>query len=163
RYFVEREDVLMEAGQEATFVDDDDNPVFIAKRRFSLPISPPSDAQLTLLGQGAQGRMLPFPRLPWVEREDLELKVDYTLENRSDRTVTALVFVDGVNEFNAYAPGVEDFHQWERRFELSAGELVTGVITELEMDEIAIDLATVVNGALNSNLVVHFESQSGSD
>jgi len=40
---------------------------------------------------------------------------------------------------------------------------VHGTVTELELDELAIDLATVINGAPNSNLVVDRMSQSSLD
>ncbi len=159
RYVVENEAVALTADTPAAFVDEDDNEFFVVQRHFGLPISRPSQAQLDRLNVPAA----PFPRKPWVEREDMELQVDYVLANLDDSTLVATVALDGENEFFAYAPGQDDFHQWERRIQLGPRQRVTGSISELEMDEVAIDLATVVNGAPNSNQVVQFESQSGRD
>ena len=163
RYVVENKQLAITAGTPPAYTDDDDNPFWVVERTDSLPISPPSDATLAALTQEAQGMNLPFPRLPWVEREDLELQVDYTIANLDDTPKVAGLRVDGVSEFFVYTPGIEDFHQWERIVELGPKERVSGSITEREMDEIAIDLATVVNGAPNSNEIVHFLSQSNRD
>lgn len=130
---------------------------------FPLRITPPPAGQLDKLAAEAQGKMLPFPRLPWVSLHDLELELDYAVTNNSAQAVLATVTLNGINEFVYYAPGPEDLHQWQRRIGLAPGQRVTGTVTELEMDELAIDLATVVNGAPNSNLVVEFQSQSGRD
>jgi hypothetical protein len=159
RYVVENEAVALTAGTPAAFEDEDDNQFFVVERRFGLPLEVPSDAALARLAGDAR----PFPRFPWVQRDDLELVVDYTLANLDDTTLVAGITLDGENEFFAYAPGQEDFHQWERRIQLGPRQRVTGSISELEMDEVAIDLATVVNGAPNSNQVVQFQSQSGRD
>jgi hypothetical protein len=108
--------------------------------------------------------------LPWIERDDVELKLDYVIANLEDRDVNLGIQINGINEFHEYAPGPEDFHQWERRFALGPKQRVRGTISELEMDEIAIDLATVVNPGgpdaelfPNSNLIVQSQSQSGRD
>jgi len=163
RYAVERARVYMPPDSAPAFEDDDDKPVFVSERVFHLQIRPPSAQTLQSLTQAAQGKHLPFPRMPWVERQDLEVRVDYTLENRSDQAVNAMVFLDGIDEFFEYTPGPEDFHQYERRLLVQAHRTARGTISELEMDEVAIDLATVVNGAPNTALVVQFQSQSGRD
>jgi hypothetical protein len=163
RYAIMRQDVKMHADEKPTAFTEEKDPIFIVERRFSFQITPPSQAELQHLAQGAQGRKLPFPRLPWIERQDEEIQVDYALENRGKAAISVMVFLDGINEFDRYTPGPEDFHQWEHRYELQPGERISDTITELEMDEVAIDLATVVNGAPNSNQVVQFQSQSGRD
>jgi hypothetical protein len=163
RYAIENEAVALTADTAPAAVNDDDDPIFIVTREFELPISPPPAGHLDRLASAARGAMLPFPRLPWVALHDLEVQVDYALANQSDDDVVAMVIINGRNEFNLYTPGPEDFNQWERRFALGPRERATGTITELELDEIAVDLATVVNGAPNSNQVVHFQSQSGRD
>lgn len=163
RYAIEHEAVALTADAEPAFVNEDDEEIFIVTRDFELQITPPPMGQLGRLTSLAQGKELPFPRLPWVALHDLELQLDYTLANQGDQPVTASVLVNGRNEFHAYTPGPEDFSQWERRFALEPRQRVHGTITELELDELAVDLATVVNGAPNSNEVVHFTSQSGSD
>ncbi len=163
RYVVENEAIALTENTAPAFVDEDDNELYLVERRFEFPIEPPADKTLQALSERAQGMMLPFPRLPWVEQNDFEVTLDYVLANLEDRKVTAGVVVNGANEFFEYAPGPEDFNQWERRIELSAKQRITGSISALEMAEIAIDLATVVNGAPNSNQVVQFQSQSSRD
>jgi hypothetical protein len=163
RYAVENEAVALTADTAPAFVTEDDDEIFIVNREFELPITPPKNADLNRLTSEAEGRGLPFPRLPWVESGDLELELAYTLANQGDDTLIAGLILNGRNEFNVYTPAALDFNQWERRFELGPKERVSGVISELELDEIAVDLATVVNGAPVSNLVVHFQSQSGRD
>lgn len=163
RYAIENQAVALTADTAPAAVNADDDPIFIVARDFELPITPPPARELQRLASAAQGGMLPFPRLPWVELHDLELQLDYALANQSEDDVVAMVFVNGRSEFHSYAPGPEDFNQWERRFALGPRARVTGTITELELDEVAVDLATVVNGAPNSNQVVHFQSQSGRD
>lgn len=163
RYAIENESVALTEATPAAFVNDDDEEVFIVTREFTLPVRPPKDQDLTNLTQDAEGKDLPFPRSPWVEDKDVDLQLDYVIANLGDEAVLASVLIDGRNEFNVYTPGPEDFHQWERRFMLEGKERVQGTITELEMSEIATDLATVVNGAPNSNQVVQFQSQSGRD
>lgn len=163
RYVIENESVALTDTTAPAFVTDEDEEIFIVTRDFELPIKPPKDSDLDKLTQKAEGKNLPFPRYPWVERGDMELELAFTLANQGDETVVASVILNGRNEFNVYAPTAEDFNQWERRYELKPKERVHGVVTELEMDEIATDLATVVNGAPSSNLVVHFQSQSGRD
>jgi hypothetical protein len=163
RYLVENEAVAMSSDVAPAFVNEDDEPIFVVDRRLEFPIRRPKANTLESLTQAANGMMLPFPRLPWVEREDMELRLDYVLANLENRPVNVGIQINGFNEFHEYAPGPVDFNQWEKRYLLAPKQRVTGTITELEMDEIAIDLATVVNGAPNSNQVVQFQSQSGRD
>jgi hypothetical protein len=163
RYVIENESVALTVDTPPAFVTEDDDEIFIVTRDFELPITPATNADINKLTQKAQGKNLPFERLPWVERADLELELSYTLANQGDTDVLASVILNGRNEFNVYTPTALDFNQWERRFALKPKERVHGIVTELEMDEIAVDLATVVNGAPVSNLVVHFQSQSGRD
>jgi hypothetical protein len=115
--------------------------------------------------------MLPFDRLPWVERGDLELQLDFSLSNLDDTDHDIDVIVNGANEFFEYVPRVLQVDdmviplhaQWERRYTVPAGGRLTRTIREDEFDEVAVDLATVVNGAPNSDEVVYFENKSGSD
>lgn len=164
RYVVQNEAVVLtEDAAPVVPAEDDEDAIFLVERRFELPIEPPADNTLQSLTEKSQGMGLPFPRLPWVEQADLEMTLDYVLANLDDQPVTAGIVINGANEFFEYAPGPLDFNQWERRVELKPKQRLTGSISELEMDEIAIDLATVVNGAPNSNQVVQFQSQSGRD
>ncbi len=163
RYVIENEAVALTKDTAPAFVDEDDNALYLVERRFEFPVEPVQGSTLQDLTEGAQGMMLPFPRLPWVVQDDFAITLDYVLANLTDRQITAGVVINGANEFHEYAPRPEDFNQWERRIELAPKQRITGSISELEMAEIAIDLATVVNGAPNSNQVVQFQSQSGRD
>lgn len=163
RYHVVGETVVLSAATPPAYVTDDDEEVFRVERAFSLRISEPNARELAALAGEARASALPYPRLPWVALHDLELQLDYALTNESDEPLVAMVTLNGVNEFHYYAPGPENLHQWERRIALGAGARVHGTVTELELDELAVDLATVVNGAPNSNLVVETRSQASRD
>lgn len=155
----------------AAAFETEEGALYIVERRIDLPIRNPADSVIQDLTQGAEGRELPFPRLPWVERGDVETQIDFTISSLDDEAHEIGVIVNGYNEFHEYVPGVieiEDepvpnFSQWEDLFELGPFERITGTVREDELDEVAVDLATVVNGAPNSNAVVYFENQSNDD
>jgi hypothetical protein len=146
--------------------------VYIVERRVELPVRQPSATELDDLHKAASGfAKLPFPRLPWVQRGDLELQVDFTLSNLDDQTREVAVTLNGFDEFFEYQPGITladdqvipDYAQWERLYKLEAKQRVTRTVREEDLDEVATDLATVVNGAPNSNEVVFFENKSTTD
>jgi hypothetical protein len=150
----------------------EDGALFIVEQRVELPIRVPPETAIEDLRQAAEGFMdLPFPRLPWVERGDFGIEVDFTLSNLEDAPHQVAVIVNGFNEFDEYVPGVTvideeptpDFSQWERVYELEPKQRLSRTIREEDFDETAVDLATVVNGAPNSNQVVFFESKSTAD
>jgi hypothetical protein len=164
RYVVQNEAIVLTVDSAPVAVDDDGEPtLFLVERRFEFPITPPAEDAFGLLRMQAQGLMLPYPRLPWVRLSALEIELDYVIANLEERRVTAGMVVNGFNEFHEYAPGPDDFSQWERLFALAPLERRTGTLTERDLHEVAVDLATVVNGAPNSNLVVQFQSQSSRD
>ncbi len=163
RYHVLDGEVQLTADAMPTYMTEDDQAIYRVDAPFSLRITPPSGADLARLTREAAGKTTLYPRLPWVALHDLALQLDYAIENDSDRAMNVLVFFNGTNEFQYYAPGQEDLNQWERRIALDPHERVSGTVTELELDEIAVDLATVLNGAPNSNLVVARNSQSSRD
>ncbi|MET0389138.1 MAG: hypothetical protein ABW321_24405 [Polyangiales bacterium] len=151
----------------------DDGALYLVETRAALPIRAPSDEDWMQLSRGvAQYRDLPYPRLPWVGRDDLAIQVDFTLSNLDDAPRDVDVTIDGANEFHEYVPGAlldaegapEPLHaQWERRYRLQPRERVTATVREEELDEVAVDLATVVNGAPNSDEIVYFENNSHND
>jgi hypothetical protein len=163
RYDVLGGEVELTEDMAPIFVSDEDDAVYRIDAPFELLITPPKDAELAQLTREVAGKTMNYPRLPWVALHDLALQLDYALTNLGAEPKTAMVFVDGVNEFQYYAPGPLDLHQWEYRVTLQPGQRVSGTITELELDEVAVDLATVINGAPNSNLVVDRNSQSSRD
>jgi hypothetical protein len=167
RYHVE-----LQAGAEPTFMGMGGGAIYIVEQRVELPVRAPTAMALADLTQAAtRYPMLPFPRLPWVERGALPIEVDFVLENLEDSEREIAVIVNGWNEFHEYQPGVQvidqaptpDYSQWEWLYKLKPKQRVTRTVREEEFDEIAVDLATVVNGAPNSNQVVYFENQSSAD
>jgi hypothetical protein len=154
-----------------TYMGDEDA-IYIVETRVDLPVVQPSPVQWDARQKEASkyGK-LPFPRMPWVERGDMELTVDFTLSNLDTMPHDVTVIVNGANEFDEYVPGVlivEDnpvplHSQWERRYTVPPKSRITRSVREEELDEAAVDLATVVNGAPNSDEVVYFENKSESD
>jgi hypothetical protein len=171
RYVGEGLDVVALTADTAPVVETDEGALYIVERRIDLPIRQPTDAVLNDLAQGAQGRDLPFSRMPWVERGDVETQIDYTISSLDNAEHDIGVIVNGYNEFHEYVPGVIEieeepvpqFSQWERVHTLGPGQRVSGTIREDELDEVAVDLATVVNGAPNSAEIVYFENHSSDD
>ena len=144
----------------------------MVEERIPLDVIAPGDVALEDLRVAAeQFEGLPFPRLPWVDREDLGIQVDFVLSNLDDEEREIAVIVNGFNEFDEYEPGVTviddepvvDFAQWERLYELEPQQRIARTLREEDFDEIAVDLATVVNGAPNSNQIVFYENKSSSD
>jgi hypothetical protein len=150
----------------------EDGALYIVEERVAVPIRRPTETALEDLRQAAANfEGLPFPRLPWVERDDLALEVDFTLSNLDEAERQVAVIINGWNEFHEYQPGVTlvdeepeaDFSQWERLYKLAPEQRASHTVREEEFDEAAVDLATVVNGAPNSNSVVFFENKSSRD
>lgn len=148
----------------------DEATLFLIESRVFLPIDPPTDDQLARLAENV-GTGHPYPTRPWVEWGDIALEIDWTLSSLEDRPIQAGVVLNGFNEFHEYIPGftiddeevIVDFAQWERTIDLEPLERVSGTIREEEIDEVTVDLATVANGAPNSNTIVYFENQYDHD
>jgi hypothetical protein len=164
--------VAMTADTPAAIESEEGGALFIVEQRADLPIKPPTNAELADRTAGAKAyKNLPFPRLPWVERGELEIQIDFTLSNLDDADRDVDVIVNGANEFDEYVPGVtiveEDpiplHSQWERRYTVKAKSRISGTVREEDLDEAAVDLATVVNGAPNSDEIVYFENKSTTD
>lgn len=153
------------------FFQNDDLTVYLIEQRIELPVRPPTDEEFGALSTPDERGLGPYPRRPWVERGDYELQLDMTLSNLSDARQRVAVTINGINEFHEYVPGVNlageepvpDFAGWERTVELDPGQRITLTVREEQLDEVAVDLATVVNGAPNSNQVVYFQNQSDRD
>ena len=101
---------------------------------------------------------------------DIGIEVDIVVSNLTAERHTIDVTINGFNEFDEYLPSfmivddeiIVDFSQWERSIVIEPGEQYMQTVTERDLAEVAIDLATVVNGAPNGNEVVYFMNQSGS-
>jgi len=146
--------------------------IFVVEQRIELPIRAPSQTALAdLQTAAAKFEGLPFPRMPWVARDDLAVSVDFTLYNLDEQPHDLTVTLNGFNEFDEYVPAIAivddevviDFSQWERLYRVEGKQRLTRTIREEELDEAAVDLATVVNGAPSSNQVVYFENLSDRD
>lgn len=154
----------MTQGTPASFMGEEGEEFFVVEERIEFPIEIPTDAEMAELEASAP---TPYPRQPWVVRGDYEIEIDWVLINLMDARRNVTIQLNGINEFHEYLPGfvvideeaVAEFNQWERTIQLDAYERRFGTIREEELDEIAVDLATVVNGAPNPHLVVHPENQ----
>jgi hypothetical protein len=150
----------------------DEAAVYIVEQRIELPIRRPSQTELDDLQKGASRyENLPFPRLPWIGRDDLALQIDFTLSNLDKQERQVTVTVNGIDEFYEYEPGVTivdddavpDYAQWEKLYSVKGQTRLVHTVREEDLDEVAVDLATVVNGAPNSNQVVYIENKSYDD
>ncbi|WP_157069694.1 hypothetical protein [Sandaracinus amylolyticus] len=155
----------------APFFTGEELTVFLVEQRIELPVRPPTDEEFGALSAGDATEFTPYARRPWAARGDYEIQIDFTLSNLDDEPQRIAVTLNGINEFHEYVPGVSvvgdetvvDFSGWERTYALDPGERIQVTIREEEIDEVAVDLATVVNGAPNSNQVVFFQNQSSHD
>lgn len=154
----------MTQGTPAAFMGEEGEAFFVVEERIEFPIETPTDAEMAELETSAPA---PYARMPWVERGDYEIEIDWVLINLMDARRDVTLQLNGINEFHEYSPGfvvvdedlIAEFNQWERTIRLDPFERRFGTIREEELDEIAVDLATVVNGAPNPHLVVHPENQ----
>jgi hypothetical protein len=152
------------------YFESEDGNLYLVEQRVPIEFREPTEEELAELGDVGDAQ-IPYAQLPWLQRGDIEIQIDWTLSNLSDETVTASLVVNGFNEFHEYNPGVQvvddelviDFSQWERTYRLEPMERRSGTIREEEMDEVAVDLATVVNMAPNPNQIVYFENQHEHD
>lgn len=155
----------------APFFSGEELTVFLVEQRIELPVRAPTGDEFGALGTADERGLGPYPRRPWVERRDYELQIEFTVSNLSDEAQSVAVTINGINEFHEYVPGITivgddaiiDFAGWERTYVLAPGERASATIREEELDEVAVDLATVVNGAPNSNQIIFFQNQSAHD
>jgi hypothetical protein len=150
-------------------IEEEDTAIFLVEQRIELPIAEPSEEAMASLFEGSED--LPWERNPWVLRHDYEIVVDWVLVNLDDAPHTITITMNGISEFHEYVPLfaivdeelVADYAGWERTYRVEPLERRFGTIREEEFDEIAVDLATVVNGAPNANQIVYFQNQSAHD
>jgi hypothetical protein len=155
--------------------DDGETTIYEVKRGVSLPINVPSDADLALLSPVVP----PYTRTPWITNKDVKVQVSWTISNLDKQAHNVEILVDPWNEFARYVPGVSVGEE-ETVPDLSGIDLLLrvegmsrkkGVFTFEDMDEVAIDLATVqniigatvgmtegVNGLVNHTFEIHNRS-----
>jgi len=152
------------------YLESEDATLYLVEQRIELELREPTEDEVAEM-MNVGGAQVPYATLPFVRRDDYHVQLDWTLSNLSESTVQAAVVVNGFNEFHEYSPQativddelVIDFSGWEREIRLGPMERRSGTIREEELDEVAVDLATVVNGAPNPNQIVYFENQSSTD
>jgi hypothetical protein len=142
--------------------DDGELTIYEAKTRLMLPIIAPSDAQLARLSQEPSD---PFERQPWVTHDDIGVQVTWTLSNLDATDRSVWVMIDPYNEFGRYEPAivvtddeaVRDLSGIDMLFLLpgtrmpgteregaaAAEPRIVGTFSFDDMDELALDFATV--------------------
>ena len=133
--------------------DDGELSIFEAKRSRMLPVIAPSEAELARLSSEPSD---PFARGPWVTRDDIGVQVTWTLSNLDAADRSIWVMIDPYNEFGRYEPAivvtgdeaVRDLSGIDMLFLLpgvgrGADSRVIGTFTFDDMDELAVDFATV--------------------
>ncbi len=153
------------------FFEGEEASLYLVEARVELPITPPTNQDLERLRANVGDMAVPWERLPWVRRDDLAIEIDWALTNLTESGARVALVLNGFNEFHEYSPAfvvdddevIPDFAQYERDMEIEPFETRTGTIRAEHLDEVAIDLSTVVNGAPNSNQVVYFDSDSHTD
>lgn len=157
----------------APIYDDGEITLYEVKQSLRLPVISPGELSLQRLYQTP---VEPFGRLPWISKDDLKVQVGFTLSNLDDHEHVVEVLVDPWNEFGRYWPGLQviDAEEGEllpnlsginERFLLPGtdkGEAsrIYGTFTYDDMDELAIDFATVMNIIDNFEGVVVEEGET---
>ncbi len=102
----------------------------------------------------ALGKADPYPHAPFLLSSDARIEVRFTLSNLDDKPHAVELLVDPWNEFVRYHPAIEivsdeqttpDFSGYDRFYLLPPKSRVEGTLTSDDMNELAVDLATVEN------------------
>jgi hypothetical protein len=114
--------------------------------------------------------------LPYINRDDLDVSLEWVVRNLGDAPGQAVIAVNGANEYFAYVPSafVVDPDEEEEPPPLAGGipiavpaaSTVSGVIREDELAEGALDLELITRGGLNpfaALLAIHEEMETFSD
>ena len=141
--------------------DNGETQLFEVKRGLQFPIVAPTASEQAALGKDVQ----PYGRTPWLTNQDVKVQLTWTLSNLDDSEQVVEVLVDPWNEFGRYYPGMQLADANEQKFEpnlsgidhyfvlaaSSAGESSRrhGTFTFEDMNELAIDFATVQNMMLS--------------
>lgn len=144
--------------QVAPIYDDGEMQIYEVKSQIQFPIIAPDALTMDSL---EDTDVPPYPRAPWITKEDVRVQLTWTLSNLDEVEHVVEVLVDPWNEFGRYWPGLQivDADNQEFMPNLSgidkyyivpgkgAGEAsrIHGTYTFDDMDELAIDFATVMN------------------
>jgi hypothetical protein len=138
--------------------EDDESTVYEVKRGLQFPILDPSPAEANALNQEV---VEPYGRKPWITNQDVKVQLTWTLSNLGEEQRTVELLIDPWNEFGRYYPGMtltdaedqtfqQNFSGVDRYYVLEgkgsgASSRRHGTITFDDMNELAIDYATVQN------------------
>lgn len=142
----------------AASYDDGELTMFEVKLPVQLRISRPTQEERQALHQD---NVAPYGRSPWITTDDVEVQVSWTLTNLDPDAHAVEILVDPWNEFGRYWPGLAlvDADREEFLPNLSGIDILMelpgtdsggesrrrGTFTYQDMNELAIDLATVMN------------------
>lgn len=150
------------------YFESDEDALYLVEAKVDVPVRLPTTEEAATIGA----------MTPWVDRGDYELELDFTVSYASvdpaAEPVLVTVQVNGVSQDREYVPGVSadnegliiDFSQWERTYLLRPGQRQTVTVREQELDEVAVDLASVGTSedcAAIANTIVFFQNQSDRD
>lgn len=133
----------------APAVDDGETQIFLVQTPVNLPVRRPTDDE-----RKALGKQDPYPRQPFFLASDARISVKFTLSNLDPVNAhTVELLLDPWNEFVRYTPGnqvsdemtIPNLSGIDRYFVLQPLQRLEGIITPDDMNELAIDLATVEN------------------
>lgn len=139
----------------APVYSDEELTIYESKTSLMLPIVAPKPEQLEALNSDAAD---PFERLPWVKQNDVHVQVNWTLSNLDPDAHAVWVMIDPWNEFGRYEPALHmsdegatrDLSGIDMLFEVPGTEdkggaepRIVGTFTFDDMDELAVDFATV--------------------
>jgi hypothetical protein len=143
--------------QETPVYSDDEMTLYESKLPVQLPILAPTQTEMNELKGGVQ----PYGREPWLKLDDTQVRLNWTLTNLDKYPHDVELMIDPWNEFGRYYPGMELTDPQEQTFEpnLSGIDIIyhldgsnsgatsrmDGTFTVQDMDELAIDFATVMN------------------
>jgi hypothetical protein len=141
----------------APIYDDGETKIFEVKKGIAFPILQPDSATERQLEQKDTE---PYGRAPWIEVDDVEVQVSWTISNLDDEQHVVELLVDPWNEFGRYYPGLQvtdadegkympNFSGIDKRYIVepkSNGDAsrAHGVYSYDDLKEVAIDFATVM-------------------
>lgn len=142
----------------APIYDDGEMTIYEVKKGISFPIIAPNDAARQQLGSEQPE---PYGRLPWVTTDNIQVQVSWTISNLDEEEHVVELLVDPWNEFGRYWPGLQltdaeneefmpNFSGIDKRYIAlgkgsGAESRVHGTYAFTDLEEMAIDLATVMN------------------
>lgn len=131
----------------------------IAKASVQLPIKTETAADAAK--RTAFEATLDGVKVPYVKVGDLEIEVEWTIKNLDNRAGKALVELNGANEFFAYDPSIIKLNPDDRNapptpglsgdipLDVPANGEISGLFTEDDLREAAIDLDQITRGNVN--------------